>query len=302
LTASRVLRAAALACALAVVLVVAGCRTRSQAPPPLSTPSARLLVTADFGATPLLERRVKPDQSVMAALRGAVTVKTAYAGAFVSEMFGRRSDLGARRDWFYLVDGVTADVGARDYRLRAGETAWWDYRPWGGQMDVAGAVGLWPEPFVHGYGGPPAGVSADPPLAAALRAAGARLVTGPARWRVEVGSDAELRRRDPAWERAERDPTAAGLTAAVEHGAVTALRPDGSGRSPVPGSRALAALVAVGARPGDGAAMVVAGLDAAAARAAARRIARDPGVLRGRYAVTFDGRGNPVRAAGRVGP
>ena len=259
-------------------------------------------MTADFGATPLLERRVRPDQSVMAALRGAVEVKTAYAGAFVSQMFGRRSDLGAKRDWFFMVDGVTADVGARDYRLRAGETAWWDYRPWGGQMDVAGAVGLWPEPFVHGFGGRPAGVSADPPLAAPLRAAGARLTSGPTPWRVRVGSDAGLRRRDPVWDRAERDPRAAGLTAAVEHGAVTALGPNGSGRSPVPGARALAALVAVGPRPSDGAVMVVAGLDAAAARAAALRIARGPGVLRGRYAMTFDGRGNPIRAAGRAGP
>jgi hypothetical protein len=48
--------------------------------------------------------------------------------------------------------------------------------------------------------------------------------------------------------------------------------------------------------------MAVAGLDAAAAQAAAERIAADPAVLRLRYAVAFDGDGTPLRAGGRAGP
>jgi hypothetical protein len=169
-------------------------------------------------------------------------------------------------------------------------------------MSVGAAVGLWPEPFVHGFSGRPPEVTADPPLGAALRRAGVRVVLRPVAWRVRVGSDARLRAEDPAWRRAESDPDRAGMTAAIEGGRVTTLAPGGGARTPVPGARAVAVAVATGAQPSDGVLLAVAGLDARAARAAASRIARDPLVLRGRYAVTFDGRGRPLRAAARSGP
>jgi len=292
-----------LATAAAVLaLVAAGCRSRAEAPPPAGAPSASLTATAGFGAERLLERRVGAGRSVMAALRGATEVETAYAGDFVAAMLGHTSDLGAERDWFFYVNGVVGDTGARQHRLRPGDRVWWDYRAWGGQMDIPAVVGSWPEPFVHGYEARPRAVAADPPLDAPLRAAGARVVAGSAPWRVRVGADAALRRRDPAWRSASADPGRAGLTVAVEGGAITALGPDGAGRSPVPGARALAAAVRTGAGARDGVLLAVAGLDAGAARAAAARIARDPGVLRNRFAVAFDGAGRPLRAAGRDGP
>ncbi len=83
---------------------------------------------------------------------------------------------------------------------------------------------------------------------------------------------------------------------------MTALGADADARRPVPGARALAAAVALGPDAGDGALLAVAGLDAAAARAAARTIAVDPSVLRLRYAVAFDGEGRPLQAGGRAGP
>jgi Domain of unknown function (DUF4430) len=288
--------------AAALALVAAGCRSRSEPPPPAGAPSARLLVTAGFGAETLLGRRVAATGSIMSALRGAVRVRTAYAGDFVASMLDRSSDLGAQRDWFWFVNGVVGDTGARQHRVRPGDVVWWDYRDWGGQMDVAAVVGSWPEPFVHGYDAAPRAVAADPPLAGILRAAGVRLTTGAAPWRARVGADADLRRRDPAWRAAEADPGRAGLTAAIEHGTVTALGPDGAGRRPVPGGRAVAAAVRTGAASRDGVLLAVAGLDGPAARAAAARIARDPAVLRDRYAVVFDGAGRPLVAAGRRGP
>jgi hypothetical protein len=298
----KVSRALAAALAALACATLAACESREQATPGEGQPAARLLVTAGYGGERLLDRRVPPDQSVMRALRGAATVETGYGGAFVAAMFDRRSDAGAHRDWFLLMNGVESDVGARDYRLRTGETAWWDYRDWGSLMSVGIAVGLWPEPFVHGFRTPPEEVSADPPLDAPLRRAGVRLGTGMTPWRVRVGSDAALRAEDPAWRRAESDPDRAGMTAAVEGGRITALAPGGGPRVPVPGARALAVAVSTGDSPGAGALMAVAGLDAAAARAAAEAIARDPAILRERYAVAFDGGGRPLRAAARAGP
>ena len=56
------------------------------------------------------------------------------------------------------------------------------------------------------------------------------------------------------------------------------------------------------ARPEDGVLVAVVGLDAASADAAARTVADDPGVLRLRYAVAFDGAGHPLAAGGRWAP
>jgi hypothetical protein len=237
----------------------------------------------------------------MRALRGATEVETAHGGAFVSSMLGRRSDLAAQRDWFFYLDGVLADVGASGVRVEAGDTVWWDFRYWGGVMDVWAVVGLWPRPFAGG-GGPSGPVAADPPLAAALRAAGAELTEGSAPWRVRVGAHADLLLREPAWRRASADPTGAGLTAAIEDGRVTALDAEGRRREPVEGARALVAATPTGSVPADGVLMVVAGLDAGAAQAAAEHIAREPEVLAGRFALAFDGAGQPIRAAGREGP
>jgi hypothetical protein len=94
------------------------------------------------------------------------------------------------------------------------------------------------------------------------------------------------------------DPGAAGLPGAVEDGRVTLLGPGGAPRRPVPGARALAVLVAAPPGGAGGALLAVAGLDEAAARAAAARIARDPSVLARRFAVAFDGAGEVVGAAG----
>jgi hypothetical protein len=291
-----------IAALVAAAVLVAGCESRSQAPPAAGEPAAALTATADYGAVPLMDVRVAPGQSVMRALRGATEVDTDYGGGFVAGMLGRRSDLAATRDWFFYVDGVVASVGAEEVDLSAGDAVWWDYRDWGPLMDAPAVVGMWPAPFARADGRATEPVAADPPLAAALEGAGAELAEGDSAWRARVGASADLARRDPAWRRALADPDRAGLTVAIEDGRVTALGADATGRRPVPGARALAAAVPTGIAPEDGVLLAVAGLDAEAAGAAARTIARDPSVLRLRYAVAFDGDGAPLQAGGRATP
>lgn len=282
----------------ALALAGAGCERRSDVAPAVGGPAARLLATADFGARPLLDVPVRPGESVLRTLRGATEVDTRFGGGFVAGMLGRRSDAGASRDWFFYVDGVLSGVGARQVEVGEGDVVWWDHRYWGGQMDVPAVVGLWPLPFA----GVEEPVAADPPLAGALRAAGVSLTDGDAPWRVRVGAHADLLAREPAWRRASTDPGAAGLLATVEGDGIALLDVEGRGRVPVPGARALVAAVPGDVRPERGVVMVVAGLDTAAARAAARRVADDPAVLAGRFAVAFDAAGEPLRAAGRAGP
>lgn len=290
---------ALIAALLAAAALAAGCERRSQDAPAAGEAAATIVATAGYGAEPLLDARVEPGQSLMRALRGATEVETAYGGGFVAGMLGRRGDTGARRDWFFFVDGVSASVGAEQVELGDGQAAWWDFRDWGDLIDTPAVVGMWPAPFAAPGAAPAA---ADPPLAQALAAAGARLTDGPSDWRARVGASPELARRDPAWRRALADPDGAGLTVAIEDGRITALAPDGGPRTPVAGARALAAAVPTGRDPGDGVLLAVAGLDAAAARAAAATVAADPEVLGLRYAVAFDGDGRPLRAGGRAGP
>jgi hypothetical protein len=295
----RIRKWSSLLIAVAVAVGAAGCERVSDR----ATGDAHLLVTRGFGAETLHDGPAADGGSVLDALRGVAAVTTGFGGGFVDSIDGVASDAADKRDWFYYVNGISPGRGADQQPLRTGDVAWWDYRPWGGLLDAWIVVGSWPEPFVHGYPAPPRVVNADAPLDEPLRRAGAKIGTTASRWRVRVGADAALRSRDPAWRRAMADPAGAGLTAHIDGGRVLVLGADGETEHVVSDARAIAAAVPTGATPDEGGALfAVAGLDAAAARAAAERIARDPGVLRGRFAVAFDAAGEPVGAGGRERP
>ncbi len=115
---------------------------------------ATLWVTRDRGAEVLVEKSVPAGVTAMQALRSEADVETGYGGRFVQSIEGVSGNLGAHRDWFYFVNGVEADRGAAEYRLRPGDVLWWDYREWSGDdMRVPVVVGAFPEPFLQGYGG-----------------------------------------------------------------------------------------------------------------------------------------------------
>jgi hypothetical protein len=117
---------------------------------------AELRVTRDFGSRPLASERVervREDQTVMRLLQSKRDVETRYGGRFVQAIDGLESSGGGRRDWFYFVNGIEADVGAADFELSAGDVVHWDYRRWDTAMRIPAIVGAFPEPFVHGYRG-----------------------------------------------------------------------------------------------------------------------------------------------------
>jgi len=299
----RLVALVAIALVAGAAMAAAGCERRSESEGPADgAPAARIIATADHGAEVLLDERVPPGRSVLAGLTGVTPVKTAYGGGFVDEMLGRASSSSPSADWFFFVNGIESPVGAGAVDLSDGDIAWWDHRTWSGMQSVRGVVGSWPEPFLHGAGATRPVVSADPPLAAALRAAGARVGAGDRAFRARVGSDADLARRDPAWRAIGGRPAARALPGGISGGQVVLMPAGGGSPVPVPGARSVAVLVPVGPAPADGALLAVAGLDSAAASAAATTIARRPDVLSLRYAVAFDASGAPVRAAGRSAP
>jgi hypothetical protein len=282
---------------LALPVLVAGCGEHRVQPPVTApaAPAASLVISEGFGRTVVREERVAPGQSVLAALQGVTKVSTRYGGRFVQSIDDRSGSLDDGEDWLYFVNGVEADVGAAEWTLREGDTAWWDFRRWRAYAHVPAVVGSWPEPFVHGARTAPASVTADPPLAAALQAAGAKVGTGPSAFRVLVGADADLRTRDADWARAADDPRAAGLTAWIEDGAVRCWDAAAGKDVAVPAGRGVAAATAT---VDGGVVFAVTGVDAAAATAAATAIAADAGLLDHRYAVVFDVAGKPIAYGG----
>jgi hypothetical protein len=283
-------RVAAAASLAALCLVASGCYSKSKPAPAAGKPTATITVTRDLGARPLLGARVAPGQTVMAALEGVAKVSTRYGGRFVQSIDGVSGSLRRAQDWTYFVNGLEAEVGATEVTLHAGDRVWWDYRPWADLPTVPAVIGSFPEPFVHGTGTHAAlvEVRGSPALAAALRRDGARVGTATSRWRVLVGSNTALR-ADAAYRTAMAAPLAEGVTVGLRAGVVIGYAGHGA-LDPLP--RARAAVFAI--RAGGGATLYVAGVDAAAATAAADALARDPSLARDRYAMALDASGHVV--------
>lgn len=141
--------AALLLSALVLVWSGAGCGGAERG----NAGTARLWITRDRGTALVLETTVPAGQTLMRALRSRAKVETRYGGRFVEAIDGVRGSLSARHDWFWFVNGLAGDTSAAEYRLRAGDVAWWDYRDWSADPELAVVVGAFPEPFLHGYHG-----------------------------------------------------------------------------------------------------------------------------------------------------
>jgi hypothetical protein len=123
-----------------------------------SPQGASLTVTRDFGARVMVGKHADtvPDgETVMRFLQRYADVDTGYGGRFVDAIEGLRSGRvrGERRDWFYYVNGIEADVGAAERDVAGADRVWWDYRDWSAAMRVPAVVGSFPEPFLHGSEG-----------------------------------------------------------------------------------------------------------------------------------------------------
>jgi hypothetical protein len=140
-----------LVAALALALPLAACGSEGSA----AGGDATVWVTRDRGAVLLHEADVPAGSTALQALDRVADVRTRYGGRFVQAVDGIEGSLERGEDWFLYVNGYLADRGGAEYRLRAGEVAWWDYRGWADADERADAVvvGAFPEPFLHGYAG-----------------------------------------------------------------------------------------------------------------------------------------------------
>ena len=130
-----------------LALALAGCRGGER-----EHGTATLWVTRDRGAQVVYSGSVPAGLTAMQALERKLKVTTRYGGRFVQSIAGVSGSASAERDWLYFVNGIEAEQGATEVRLRPGDVEWWDYRPWGGSgFSVPVVVGVFPEPFRHGF-------------------------------------------------------------------------------------------------------------------------------------------------------
>jgi hypothetical protein len=275
---------------------VTGCG-ESMATPPPGPAAVRVTVTRGFGARILLSARAAPGQSAMNALRRVAHVGTSYGGRFVSSINGLSGDLSGGDAWLYFVNGIQADRGATAYTLHPGDREWWDYRYWGDLIQVPVAIGAWPDPFVHGFGGRVPPVSVTGPcsgqLAAALRTAGATVTTRTSPYRVVVQTFGQAAAAlSPSLQQGR------GLTVFLDGGRVMVSRGHG-GAQPQPDARGLIVGFQPGGGSGSSAEVLIAGADRPAACAAAHTLATDPDAVHLDYAVATDAAGRVVAEGGR---
>ena len=278
-------------------LAVAACGT-SLAKAPSGPRAATVTITRDFGQRTLSAARAAPGQSALMALRRVSHVSTSYGGRFVRAIDGLAGDQSQGMAWLYFVNGIQANAGSADYTLHPGDREWWDYRYWNDLIQVPVAIGAWPEPFVHGYGGTRPAVSVSGPACAApirsaLRKAGAHVVRTSSAWsvRVETFARAASPLSSGVWQ-------GRGLTVSLDGGRVMVYR-GRPGLRPDPAAHAVIAGWQPGPATGKSAQVVVAGDTAGAACAAAHTLAADPRAVRNAYAVALDASGHVIAYGGR---
>lgn len=115
--------------------------------------AVRVIVTQDFGSEVMLDKNVtiNDDSTAMDVLQMVATVETQYGGAFIKAINNVASEAG--KDWFFYINGMSANVGALDYKLHDGDIEHWDFHAWGFQQFVPAIIGDFPQPFLGGFEG-----------------------------------------------------------------------------------------------------------------------------------------------------
>lgn len=114
-----------------------------------------LWITNDFSKNCLLAKEISyTNQSAMQILQKACNVKTVYGGAFVTSIDGvGPGQADEKKNWFYYINGIMANVGARQYSSKPGDNIWWDFHSWDKTVYIPSVIGAYPQPFLSGYGG-----------------------------------------------------------------------------------------------------------------------------------------------------
>jgi len=145
--------AVALAVTSLFAILLCGCQSQ-----PSGEIEVKVIVTRNFGNELMLDESVVLDDGANAldALEIVATVETKYGGGFIEAINGIRSQYSqgkAKKDWFFYMNGMSANVGLMDYELSEGDVEHWDFHDWSFHAFIPAIIGDFPQPFVGGYQG-----------------------------------------------------------------------------------------------------------------------------------------------------
>ena len=121
--------------------------------------AVKVIVTQNFGNKLMLDELVVVSigTSALGALEEVAMVETKYGGGFIEAINGISSQYSAgaktKNDWFFFVNGMSANVGAQGYKLHDGDIEHWDFHDWSSQAFIPATIGDFPQPFLGGYKG-----------------------------------------------------------------------------------------------------------------------------------------------------
>ncbi len=114
---------------------------------------ARIIISLNYGTKVILDKIIPSGENVLDALKSVANVTTSYGGGFVAGINGIMCDEVHKKDWFYYINGILANVGSSQYIIRDGDVVRWDYHHWGNDMLINAEIEDFPEPLIHGYSG-----------------------------------------------------------------------------------------------------------------------------------------------------
>ncbi len=138
---------------IASLLIVAlvGCQSQ-----PSKEIKVKVIVTQDFGNKIMLDKSVRlaSGSNAMLALGKVATVEKKYGGGFIQSINGVKSQYPEiNKGWFFYVNGMSANIGALDYKLCPGDVEHWDFHDWSFHAFIPAIIGDFPQPFLGGYQG-----------------------------------------------------------------------------------------------------------------------------------------------------
>lgn len=141
----------------ALTLAACGGDQRLERMTPILGKRVQVTVTLDGGTTLVVNHnlRMQPGMTAIDALEDVADVEfgpremvsrvNGYSG-------GRIRPLGPEPSgWFYRVNGVEADTDAKKFKLKPGDSLWWDLRRYDMYESLPVAIGQFPQPFFSGY-------------------------------------------------------------------------------------------------------------------------------------------------------
>ncbi|MBF8982536.1 DUF4430 domain-containing protein [Lutibacter sp. B2] len=142
--------------AIMFVFLCIGCNQQDS----VETGKVNVIISKDFGNKELSKKNVdfSKDLSVMEVMEENFKVETAYGGGFINAIDGLKSGFTGvkdkkKKDWFYYVNGILAQVGAEDYYLTPNDFIIWDYHDWDNNIYGSSIIGAYPMNFTNGQEG-----------------------------------------------------------------------------------------------------------------------------------------------------